>query len=138
MGTRSLPVVLALALSLGGCGAFDSGTSWHSANYRVVWIDQPSESVLGYEMGGSSSIRIAEPCVFAVGENEAFISFTRLPHAGDPLVYALGKAKYDPSRDPAAAIEGPFDEAEFERIAQSRGFPHMRQLFDPARCRSGA
>ena len=138
MGRRSHAAVLALALIVGGCGAFDSGTSWRSGNYRVGWIDQPSESVLGYEMGGGSSIRIAEPCVFAVGENQSFISFARMPASGAPLVYVLAKAKYDPSRDPGEAVEGPLSSSEFERVARSRGFPLTRELFEPARCRSGA
>ncbi len=138
MGRISILLGMSLVASLSGCGAFDSGSTWQSGPYRITWIDERSNSVLGYEMGGGSSIRIAGPCVFAVGENQKFVSYATVTSSATTHVHVLSKSKYDPSKEPDLAIHGPYSFQKFQQLAKEQDFPAMHELFAPTHCGSRA
>jgi hypothetical protein len=127
--------LLLVAVLLGGCGLFDSGTLWISGPYKIYWIDSPSQSVLGYDLGGGSSVRVAEPCVFGVGENAMYIAFKRVGSSREINVYLLSKSKYDSAHELERALEGPFTQKEYQALMLARSLPAINELFSSDRCK---
>lgn len=113
----------ALALTLAGCGLFDSRELWSSGNYVVLWIDAPDRAHLAYRVGPGTSMGISDPCVSAVAENARYIAVEqRPPGSTQPPMYLVYAKQAPTPREPPVKEVG--------RLAQRNDYEVMAALLE--------
>ena len=117
-----IPVLLCCITT--SCGLFDSGVEWRHGSYALLWIDDPNEVRLSYDMGEGSWEGQIDTRVFAVGANERHIVAKQHPK-GDKRTtnYYIVDLQIDPRN--GTAVIGPLTAegfAEKSRELQLPGF----------------
>jgi hypothetical protein len=126
------------AAVLSGCGAFDSGSTWRSGQFEVIWLDEPSDSHLSYRVNSSSLIQLVGPCIVAAGASEQFVVVEQRPPkgAGEASYFIVSKTQYKPSMEPRSATVGPLSVAELKSEASRSALPELQEIMPPSMCRS--
>lgn len=132
---RAAITVTVLAASLAGCSLFDSGRSWQSGKFEVIWVDLRSNSHLAYRLDSSASIGIVDSCVFAAAENDnSIVVQQRSPGSSGSSYYVIAKSKYDPLQELGDAIIGPLSESEFLVLRKALSLPTPEPVISEAVC----
>jgi len=132
--------IFAIAVSLAGCGFFDSGTNWQFGDFQIGWIDTRSNSSLSYRLDSSSSIGIVGACVFAAGANDQYVVVAQRPVSSPATVnyYLLSRARYDPQQDPEKALTGPLSASAYRTLSQQLSLPMIQLVIPEAVCGGAA
>jgi hypothetical protein len=139
MQLRVVATALILAAILTGCGLFDSGITWSSGKFEVLWIDLHSSSHLAYRLDSTTSVEVVESCVTAAGANDQYIAVKRLaPDSSQQTYYIVARAKYKPLQDAADALIGPLSEVEFLALGRTSSLPPLKELLPVAACNTAA
>jgi hypothetical protein len=117
------------AISLSGCGLFDSGIVWRDGRYALMWIDLPDEVTLSYRLGEGGSLPLVAPRVFAVGANERYVVAKQHP-AGDRKItnYFIIDREKDDIRSLESSVTGPMTEREFQALATELALPPFSRV----------
>ena len=116
--TRAALLQAALApflLLLASCSLFDSGTPWRDDRYALIWIDEPRDVSLDYDLGHGGWSVLVDARVFAVGSDGRYVVAKQHPHGNRSVTnYFIVDKQADPERDRARAVVGPLTAQEFE------------------------
>lgn len=124
---RGIGVISILALSLAGCGLFDSGVVWKGGPYILGWIDLPDEVTVSYDLGKGAFAGRIEAQVLAIGWDGRYLVAKQHP-AGNKSVtnYFIIDARKD---SPVASIHnvviGPLTAAEFRAKSVELSLPEF-------------
>lgn len=120
------------AIFVCGCSpsssSYDSGTLWQGGGYELVWIDDPSDVFLAYNLGGGSSREVIPPLVFAVGLNEQYLVAKQHPDGDQKTTnyFVVNIQKKSPD-EPAL---GPFTEEEFLQKSAELKLPSFTKVIN--------
>lgn len=137
-GASKLTLVIAVALSLAGCGfAYDERVD---GPYRLIAIDTSDQMSLCYEDRDSCIGRVDET-VFAVGWNSAYVVAARHPHHFGQLYVDKSVTEYfyivravdSALADSSKSVRGPFTASEFEAERRRLGLPQFSRVIEHLR-----
>ena len=114
-------------INMAGCD--DYQIYWKDKPYEVLWIDDPNQIVLNYDIGNGGSIRRIEPKVIAIGSDSDYIVVKRKELLSKKIDYYYIVKKEDrPFTE--NAVYGPFNENEFLQKTSVLKLPSFSKKFD--------
>jgi len=116
--------------SLSGCGLFDSGVEWRDGPYELLWIDDPDQTSLNYDLGkNGSSIGVVDWTVFGVGSNDRYIVVKQHPQGNKAVTnYFIVDKRGALPTNPARAVLGPLTQGEFSVHTRSLHLPKFSKV----------
>jgi hypothetical protein len=114
MRTGTLALVI-LCTAISGCGLWDSGVEWSGGPYVLLWIDDPHDVTLSYDLGKGNSIGRIEKTVFSVGWDGRYVVAKQHPDGGKNVTqyFYIDGNKDKSVADPADVVVGPLSETTF-------------------------
>jgi hypothetical protein len=99
-----------------------------------MWIDDPDEVTLSYDLGDGGWSTLVDWCVFAVGSNEQYVVAKQHP-GGDKTItnYFIMEIRAGlPIRDRSSrdAVIGPLDEKTFRQKAADLALPSFTKTLE--------
>ncbi|MFI5345166.1 MAG: hypothetical protein ACHQ51_02215 [Elusimicrobiota bacterium] len=116
-----ISALLLTASCLSGCSLIDSRTEWRSGRYVLMWIDEPNEVTLSYDLGDGAWKPLVDARVFAVGSDSHHIIAKQHPHGDKGITNYFILDTSDILK--SAGVTGPLSEAEFERKIKELNLP---------------
>ena len=123
-----LCTALFFVVTLSSC---DSGTEWKSGDYKVYWIDVPTELVLGRDIGDENSIGRVMARVSRVGENSKWIVAARHQTTDSSIIEYFYFSKDSDTRylNADEIVKGPFTGEQFRKEGARLGLPEFSVFF---------
>ena len=122
---------IAAAVVLSGCDLAFQHTI--AGPYKLQPVEQNTQMIVAYDLGGGNYIGRVEESVFAVGANARYVVAARHPHEPgytpvDKTVteyFYIDRAADRPLADPSLAVRGPFDAQTFDAERRRMGLPEF-------------
>lgn len=108
-----------------GCYPLDSGIEWRGGPYRLGWIDAPNAVTLSFVGENGQLLERIDRVVFAVGWNGRYLVAKQHPDGNKSVTnyFIIDGANDGVAADPARAVTGPLDAAEFQNMTEQLRLP---------------
>ncbi len=119
-------------LFCGGCGLFDSGHYWSDGPFALLWIDEPDDVSLSYDVGDGGWSELVAPRVFAIGADARYVVAQQHPD-GDKSVtryFIVDKQHEELKRGSTSAARAPLTEPEFQAKATELNLPPFTKVLE--------
>lgn len=124
-------ILITSVLLIIACGFSDSKELWRDGPYIVIWIDNPNNITLNYDVGNGGSVQRVGSRVVSVGSNERYVVVKQITKSAFETVnyYVIERKKDNKFSDISKAVIGPLLAKEYEKEKSLKMLPNFSKEF---------